>query len=378
MLQGNPYFAWQHVASKDDGRDQAYQPCSHCDQLQQFEDDIFRGVKTVGFYAIRRDNATRWGGLDFDNHGGDLPRGYWQNAAESAFRALSAELPEVWWLECPPGGYHIIGFESGLVPASEMRGRLGRLVPSGVEVFPKQDEVKLDDPRAKGSLLRFPGKHQLRETWARFVERHGRLAGVAVNPIAKSGTWEEPSEQGRLWSLYHVATRGIQITGYGQRYHAMQRIAGRLKGRATESEALWVYTVWHDRHKAFIRTPLEESRAAFVAWFRKAAPCSVAVPEYPLTAAEEAVISSLPKMKDLKPSILAATIKCLLDAKKFADVKGESAFFLSFRQVSNKLGISVSSAANYVSACRYLKLVTLVERGHTGIANTYCLGERWS
>ena len=67
MLQGNQYFAWQYTICDEKGETvQKYRPCGNLRQLDTFADDIFAGVKTAGFYAIRPDNLTRWGAIDYD------------------------------------------------------------------------------------------------------------------------------------------------------------------------------------------------------------------------------------------------------------------------------------------------------------------------
>lgn len=377
MLQGNPYFAWQYTSQEEGETVQKYHPCRDLSQLDRFADDIFAGVKTAGFYAIRPDNHTRWGAIDLDAHGTTGNR-HWSDTARWVFDSLAPRFPELWLVESSPGSFHIVAFLPELVPARDIRAMLRECAPDNVEVFPKQNELDASKPNAKGSLLRFPGKHQLKGTWANILARHGRIDKDVAPLVSKSSKWQQPSEEGQLWSRYYIATRGIEVTQPGQRWRAMQRIAGRLKGRANEAEALWVYTVWHNKHSQAIRTPLEKSRGEFLAWFRKAAPCIVAIPEYALTDAEQAVISALPKMKDLKPELLASTMKLLLDAKKFADQKGVSDFYRSYRDLGENLRIAIPTVSNYVGALRSLKLVHLVERGHTGIANTYRLGKAWT
>ncbi|MBM3891913.1 MAG: hypothetical protein FJ388_22595 [Verrucomicrobia bacterium] len=292
MLQGCPWFAWQIG-------DGSYRPCRYPAQLARYESDIFEGIKTAGFYAIRPDDLTRWGAIDFDSHGA-VGSGHWLDVARRAFDTLAPKCAEAWLVESSPGGFHVVTFLPGLVAARDVRAMLGECAPAGVEVFPKQDIIRGDDPKAKGSLLRFPGKHQAKGTWARFIARRGLIAEPekGITPAAartgkwkepKAGKWKESTEGERLESLYAVATRGISITGPRQRFNAMQKIAARLKGRAkTEADAEWVHDTFYNRHKRHIGTPFVESRIEFLTWFRKAAPCNVELPDYPLSPAEAA------------------------------------------------------------------------------------------
>jgi hypothetical protein len=375
MQQGIPYFAWQYVHNGE----QAYKPCRHLNQLTQFEADIFEGSKTVGFYTIRPDNLTRWGGLDFDDHDGRHPRGYWQADARRAFDRLAAKLAERWLVESSPGGFHVIGFADALEPAADMRRTFLEIAPAGVEVFPKQDALDATKPNAKGSLLRFPGKHQLKGTWARFIARHGHVQDMDVTPAPKQANWTEPTPEGRLRSLYVIATRGIEINEAAQfkRFKAMQKIAGRLKGRASESEALWVYTAWHNHNADKIGTPLQESRKAFLACYHAYAPCIVEIPDYPPTELQQEMIAALPPVPDVSRDRLAATVCLFLSAKRYADSKGLPTFWLGYRTIGQRLGVGITAAAKYAFACRKLRIVDVVERGHTGTATTYRLGKDW-
>lgn len=367
MLQGNPYFAWQI-------KDGDYRPCRDLSQLARFADDIFAGQKTAGFYAIRPDNKTRWGAIDYDAHGTVGSR-HWRDTARRAFDALAPKAAEVWLVESSPGGFHVIVFLVELVSARDMRATLRDYAPESVEIFPKQDALK-DDPKAKGSLLRFPGKHQLKGTWARFIARSGRVSEPdRVAPAPKSAKWQEPSAEGRLRSLYARTAGRLPITGPGQRYHAMQRLAGMLKGRADENEALWVYVAWHRHYESLIRTPLDEGRKAFLACFRAYAPCNVQLPDYPLTIEEQTVIEALPKVRNVPAKHLREVVRLFFCAKRHADAQGLDPFFLSQPTIAKRLGVSPASANNYVSACRELGIVCLVERGHTGTASTYRLGD---
>ena len=375
MLQGNHYFARQSIVTNSKGeQDQKYTPCYALKKLTRFEVNIFDGRETVGFYSIRPDNLTRWGGLDFDNHDGSKPREYWLPHAQSAFEALKKQFAEVWLVESSPGGFHVIAFANALMPAAEMRRILQSHAPAGVEVFPKQDELDASKSNAKGNLLRFPGHHQLKLTWAHFLDRSGQVQDVdGVAPAPKPSGWHEPTSDGRLRSLYVVATRGIQINEAAQmkRFKAMQKIAGRLKGRASEQEAIWVYTAWHNRNADKIGTPLQESRTAFLSWFNKAAPCNVTIPEYPLTEAENAMIAGLPKFPDVRAEHLASVVRLLLNAEHLAKDQGLATFWRSCRTISELLGIPERTANRIRSAAVKALDLDVIKKGHTGYATEY-------
>jgi hypothetical protein len=365
MLQGAPQFAWQLP-------DGTYRPCRQIAQLERFEAGIFDGTNTPGFYAIRPGNFTRWGALDFDNHDGSKSRKYWLPDAQRAFDCLASQLAERWLVESSPGGFHVIGFADALLPAADVRRILLEIAPTGVEVFPKQDALDTTKPNAKGSLLRFPGRHQRKGTWARFIACSGRVQDAdGIAPAPKPSGWQEPTPEGRLRSLYVIATRGIEITGQGQRFHAMQRIAGRLKGRASEQEALWVYTAWHNRNADKIGTPFEESRKAFLAWFNRAKPCNATVPKYPRTEDEEAMIASLPKFADVKVEHLAAVVGLLLDAERHAKGQGLATFWRSCRELAANIGTSESTAKRVRSAAAKALALKEARAGSTGYATEF-------
>ena len=375
MLQGNPYFAWQYTFLDDKGvMDHKYRPCYDLRQLETFADDILAGERTVGFYTIRPDNLTRWGAIDYDDHG-SIRGQHWQDSARRAFDLLAPRFDELWLLESSPGSFHVVSFLIELAPARDIRAVLKECAPPEVEVFPKKDELDASDPKAKGNLIRFPGRHQLKGTWARFIARHGRISepDKGITP-AKSlnSKWAQPSEAGRLESLYAVVTREIDIAGPGQRYRAMQRIVGRLKGRAkSEADAEWVHDTFYNRHQENIRTPFVDSRIEFLKWYRKAAPCNVELPDYVLSSTEIAVLASLPKMPNVPLDKLQETMRFFFRARRHAAETGRGLPFLSCRYIGERLGVCESSACNYISALRQLGKVKLVERGHTGKANVW-------
>jgi len=369
LLQGNPYFAWQQ-------QDGSYRPCYHLAQLEQYEASIFNGEITPGFYAIRPDNLTRWGALDFDNHDGKLSRKHWLRDAQRVFDAVTSKFAECWLLESSPGSFHVIVFAAALLPAAEMRRILLEIVPEGIEVFPKQDAIDTTKPKAKGSLLRFPGKHQRKRTWARIIARSGRIQGADVAaPAMNLKLWQDPNRGSQFLSLYAQVTRDLYLTGSRRRFNAMQTIVGRLKGRTfDEAVAVEIHDRFYNQHRAQIQTPIEKSRRYFLAWFRKAAPCKAELPDYPTTPAEEAKIASLP----LVPDVSRDRLRLFLSAKKHSD-KTSREFCLSLRLIAQRIGVSIASASNYAAACRKLGIVERLKIGsaYTGKASTYKPGREW-
>ena len=223
-------------------------------------------------------------------------------------------------------------------------------------------------------MLRFPGKHQAKGTWARFVARSGQVANVQSDLVAaKAAKWIEPSTEGRMNSLYVTTTKGITITGRGQRFRAMQKIAGRLKGRSSREEALWVYNAWHHRHEVNIGTPFAESRREFLAWYDKANPCVAIVPDYPLTAREEAMIATLPKFPNVKVEHLAAVVRWLLCAAHHAREKGRETFWFSCPQLGKRLGTSYSTAQRVRKAAESAMSLEIARAGSIGWATEYNL-----
>lgn len=249
-----------------------------------------------------------------------------------------------------------------------MRRILGEFAPPEVEVFPKQDTLK-DEKNAKGSLLRFPGKHQLKGTWGKFIARSGKLEGVQIKP------WKAPCHEEHLESLYVVATRGVVLTGQGQRFNAMQWIVGRLKGRATLEEATWVHQVWYNRNKDKILTSFPESQFEFLNWYNKAKPCNPHVPEYSLTPEEEHRIAALQGSPNIRTETLQQVGRMFFWAKKHAEKRGLSECFLSCRDIAKKINLSIATAARYRTACEVAGLIHLSKRGYTGHASTYTLNE---
>ena len=372
MLQGTPYFAWQLP-------DGSYRPCQQIAQLKRFEVGIYDGTHTAGFYSIRPDNLTRWGAIDYDAHG-TMGADRWRDRAQHAFDLLAKRLPEVWLLESSPGGFHVDVFAEALMPADDMQRILREVEPDkDVEVFPKQTTLDARKPNAKGSLLRFPGYHQLKRTWARFLARSGHIQDVeGVTPAPKPGWYEKPSDAARFESLYQQVTRGLHLTSTGQRFNAMQKIVGRLKGRTLdEAIAVDVHDRFYNQHHAQIKTPIEKSRAYFLTWFRKAAPCNI-LPDYPVTEVEESWIAALPPIKDVPHDRLAATVRLFFSAKKHSDKTGRE-FCMSLPLIAERLGVSIASASNYRNACYRVGLIEMVKRGSyvDGKASTYKTGKMW-
>lgn len=375
MQQGTPYFAWQLL-------DGSYRPCRHVEQLTRFESGIFNGTHTAGFYSIRPDNLTRWGAIDFDNHDGSKSRDYWLPHAQRAFDILKSQFAEAWLLETSPGGFHVIPFADALMPPAGMRRVLTEIAPAGrkdMEIFPKQDTLDASKPNAKGNLLRFPGKHQRKGTWARFIARSGHVQDVEwITTAAKSAKWEPPSDKARFESLFQQVTRGLHLTATGQRFNAMQKIVGRLKGRTLDEKiALDVHDRFYNQHRARIQTPIEQSRAYFLTWFRKAAPCN-ALPDYPTTEAEQAYLTSLPPVRGVPQDRLDATVRLFLSAKKHADATGRE-MFLGLWTIAERLGVGIAAASNYRNACYRIGLIEMVQRGRysEGKASIYKPGKDW-
>ncbi|MEI6084554.1 MAG: hypothetical protein WCS70_09665 [Verrucomicrobiota bacterium] len=373
MLQGTPYFAWQLP-------DGSYRPCRHVEQVARFESGIFDGTHTAGFYSIRPDNLCRWGALDFDNHDGSKSRDYWLPHAQRAFEILKGQFAEVWLLETSPGGFHVIPFAEALMLPADMRRILAEIAPAGMkdlEIFPKHD--KLTPQKPMGFLLRFPGKHQHKGHWGRFLARSGHVQEVGgVTPAPKPARFEKSSDAARFESLYQTVTRGLNITGTRQRFNAMQIIMARLKGRTLdEKTAVDVHDRFYNQHRARIQTPIEKSRAYSLTWFRKAAPCN-ALPDYPPTEAEQAYLDALPPVRGVPFDRLAGTVRLFLSAKKHADATGRE-LFLSLPTIAERLGVSIASASNYRNACYRLGLIEMVERGRysEGKASTYKPGKDW-
>ena len=174
LRQGNPYFAVQNGKGE-------YRPQTGDVPVA----DVLAGTATVGFYAIRPDNLTRWGCLDFD----DPPEGFtaqqWAAAAQSSFDALSVWFPETWLEESSPGRFHAFAFADKPIPATDMRAELRRIAQHATELFPKQDRLS-PKPNAKGSLVRFPGFHQKKTAWSRILEIRGQTpARCIVAPVTE-------------------------------------------------------------------------------------------------------------------------------------------------------------------------------------------------
>ena len=114
-----------------------------------------------------------------------------------------------------------------------------------------------------------------------------------------------------------------------------------------------------------------ESRVEFLTWYRKAAPCNVELPDHPLSPAEEVALANLPKMPNVPPEKLKATLRLFFLAQWHAAETRRGLPFLSYRYIGEWLGVCQGSAYSYVSALRRLGIIKLVERGHTGRANVW-------
>jgi len=200
-----------------------------------------------------------------------------------------------------------------------------------------------------------------------------------VSQAAKPGRYELPSARAKFLSLYAQVTRGIRITGTGQRFNAMQRIVGRLKGRTLdETIAVDVHDRFWNQHHARIQTPIDESRAYFLTWFRKAAPCNADFPDSEPTPAQAAIIAGLPPVPGVPHHLLIATVRLFLSAKMYADRTGRE-FFLSLPTIARRLGVSTASASKYRDACYKVDLIAMMKRGRyvDGKASIYKLKPEW-
>lgn len=360
LRQGNRYLARQLPNG-------SYRP------IQAAKFDLIRlwhGRETAGFYSIRRDNVTRWGSIDFDNH--DLATNInWFPAALSEFDRLAGVFAEVWLVEssCEAGrypGYHVIAFSDVLLPAADMRKLIGSV--GDHEVFPKQDALNPSEPRAKGSLIRMPGKHQRKGTWSRIIMIHGR----ATDAVPEFTNWVESTEQGKLQSLLVNATKGLNLTEQGQRWHYQQKLGGRLKGRATREVAEWVFTEWFHKNAKFIDSEFVIARRQFLDWFDKAKACKVELPENDLSP-YNARIEAIEPQRGVDTDRLKETARLMLRAHLHARSKGLTAFWLSSRDIGRHLGCSEQTASRLRSALVKAGMVALEELGYTGVASTYRL-----
>lgn len=168
LRQGNPYFAVQNASGQ-------YRP--------EIGDipvaDVLAGASTVGFYAIRPDNLTRWGCLDFDDPPAGFTAQQWATAARLSFDALSIWFPETWLEESSPGRFHAFAFADEPIPAAAMRAELHRAAKHATELFPKQDRLG-NRPNSKGNLVRFPGFHQKKTTWSCILEIRGKTPAICI------------------------------------------------------------------------------------------------------------------------------------------------------------------------------------------------------
>jgi len=337
LRQGNPYLARQLPNG-------SYRPL----RATKFDlMGLWQGRETAGFYSIRRDNLTRWGCIDFDNHEPD-PNTNWFPVALAEFNRLAKEFKEVWLVEssCEKGrfpGYHLFVFADQLMPASEMRKLIGSV--DRHEVFPKQDTLDVSDSKAKESLVRMPGKHQRKGTWSRIIMILGRTGDV----VPEFTNWMEPTEQGKLQSLLVVATKGLDLTAPGQRWHNQQKLVGRLKGRATPQDAEWVFTEWFRKNAKLIETEFPAAKRQFVEWFDKAKPCKIELPEYDLSA-YDARIGALKPQNGVDTDRLKATARLMLRAHLLAQSKRLPEFWLSNRDIARHLGCTEQTASRMRTA----------------------------
>ena len=371
LLQGNRHFAWQ----KEDGD---YYPCRDLAQLQQFAQDIFTGRRTVGFYAITPEETTGWGCMDYDSHG-NVGAKRQEESARVAYSSLVTKCDEAWLEQSSTGRYHVWGIWRRQQPAADVRSLLFDIDGNCREVFPKQAEHK-NGSKEMGSLVRLPGRHQLKGTWSRFIARQGHVDPADADN-GTTGKFRKANEADHFLALYARVTDGIVITGPGERFKAMQLIGARLKGRTlNEAVAEKVHERFYNANRQHIRTSFEDSRIKFLRWFRKAAPCRTTFPIVQPAPSQAALISALPKVKDVRRDYLEQVVRMCLSAERHAAAQQEETFFLSLYYIARELGVSVSSAAAIRSACRKLEVIKLVKayRYTEGLADEYVLGKQWS
>jgi len=380
MRMGNPYFAWQYTFVNIKGeKDQGYRPCHRVAELDNYEQAIFDGKRACGFYTIRPDNFTRWGAIDFDDHDGSKPRDYWRLPAQGAFDSLASQLAEAWLIATTRGGFHVIGFDLELRPAAVIREMLRPFAPEGVEVFPKQDQLDATKPNAKGNLLRFPGRHQLKGSWSKFLDRRGRIENVEVPAPEHPPVFSVPDEQMRFLALYHNVTRGLTLTGSGQRYRTMQRIVGRLKGRTLDEDvAALIHDRFYNANRQHIGTSIVESRRQFMVWFRNAKPCVVTLPDYEPTDHQQRMILEMREVPGVRRDRLETAVRLFLSAYRHAQSQNRECF-MSLRTLADRLQVSIAAASKYRNACYRIGLIEMVKLGSqaSGLASTYAFRKEW-
>lgn len=251
--------------------------------------------------------------------------------------------------------------------------------PEGVEVFPKQDQLDASKPNAKGNLLRFPGRHQLKGTWSRLLDRRGRIEAVEVTTCERKPIFAEPDEQMRILALYHNVTRGLTLTGSGQRYRAMQSIVGRLKGRTLDEDiAARIHDRFYNAFRQHIGTPIVESRRQFLAYFHNAAPCIVTLPDYQPTDHQQRMILQMREVPGVRRDRLETTVRLFLSAHRHAESQRRECF-LALRTLADRLQVGIATASKYRDAGYRIGLIEMLQRGSqaTGLASTYSLSKEW-
>lgn len=360
LRQGNQYFARQLPNG-------SYRPA----KLGKLDlPAVWDGRETVGLYSIRRDNMTRWGCIDFDNHDPSSNTD-WLPDATAEFNRLSKLFAETWLVESSRSegmspGYHVFVFSDELIPAEIMRSTIGTSIH---EIFPKQDTIDASKPTAKGALVRMPGLHQRKKIWSRILKTVGRAIDSVPEYVED---WKDPTSEANLQSLEAVTTRGLALTAYGQRWNAQQLLAARLKGRATEEQSELVFASWYRRNSKHIRTGFDESKREFMQWLHLAEPCDTTIPSYDIEKYSP-FIDSLEPQYGVSLSRLKAGARMMLRAYEHSRVKGLHPFWLSCRDLAKYLKCSIRTASRIRIGLVSAGMLALVERGAMGVASTYLL-----
>jgi hypothetical protein len=139
----------------------------------------YRGTKRtdiIGTHAAAPDNATLWGGWDFDNKNKDK-RIHWKNSkvAKALYASLAKDGFQPLLAKSGGGSYHLRVLFRTRVPGDALHGFLKR---RGVdaEVFPKSADVRAA-PKHIGNWLRLPGRHHNRDYWSKVWDGKRWLKG---------------------------------------------------------------------------------------------------------------------------------------------------------------------------------------------------------
>ena len=136
------------------------------------------GKDRVGAHTVSQKNDCKYGGFDIDLHGDENVEQAGKNLAYALHLCeglTDAGFKVVLEDSNGAGGYHVLVFFEGRVPAVDLRSYLVDLGSGyeqhGVdkpEVFPKQNDLNPDRPF--GNYLRLPGKHHKRDHQSVFYD----------------------------------------------------------------------------------------------------------------------------------------------------------------------------------------------------------------